>query len=121
MEALKPLVLKDLAGPMLTVNVTSTTGPVIGRVYLQQDSVSLPAENKSWCAVLVVISGQNAPSTFTAELPGVVDGSTAGGMPSYVTTAYTMLPFNSYSVPISNGTGTRTVRTKLTLPHSGAV
>ena len=82
-EALKPLVLKDLAGPTLTVNVTSTTGPVIARVYLQQGSVGLPAVNRSWCAVLVVLSGQNAPATFTAQLPGSMDG----GVPAYVTTA----------------------------------
>ena len=65
-EALKPLVLKDLAGPTLTVNVTSTTGPVIARVYLQQGSVGLPAVNRSWCAVLVVLSGQNAPASTQA-------------------------------------------------------
>ena len=114
-EALKPLVLQDLAGPMLTVQVSSSTGAVLGKAFVQQDAVRLPASNRSWCAVLVVINGQNHPAQFQAELGGLHLPRTAlndanGGtqtvvtVPDYVRTAFTMLPFNSYSVELSNAT-----------------
>ena len=109
-EALKPLVLQDLAGPMLTVQVSSSTGPVLGKAFVQQDAVRLPANNRSWCAVLVVINGQNHPAQFQAELGGTARNDGNGGtqnvatVPAYVRTAFTMLPFNSYSVELSNAT-----------------
>ena len=114
-EALKPLVLQDLAGPMLAVQVSSSTGPVLGKAFVQQDAVLLPANNRSWCAVLVVINGQNHPAQFQAELGGLHPPRTAlndghGGtqsvatVPDYVRTAFTMLPFNSYGVELSNAT-----------------
>ena len=101
-EALKPLVLQDLTGPSLTVKVNSSTGPVLGKAFVQQDTIGMPAINRSWCAVLVVINGQNQPAHFEAEL---------GGVPEYVHTAFTMLPFNSYAIELSNVTGAGTGRT----------
>jgi hypothetical protein len=128
-EALKPLVLQDLAGAMLAVAVNSSTGPVLGKIYLQQATAGMPAANRSWCAVLVVINGQNSPAHFRAEIGGGGGGSSmavqqrptlassgsgnssssstaaaGGAVPDYVTTAFTMLPFNSYSVALSNAT-----------------
>ena len=67
-EALKNLVLYDLAGPILTVKVNSSTGPVLGKAFVQQEAIDMPAINRSWCAVLVVINGQNQPAHFQAEL-----------------------------------------------------
>ena len=109
-EALKQLVLTDIAGPQLTVQANSSTGAVLARVYLQQETAAMPAVNQSWCAVLVVISGQNAPAQFSAALPP--------SLPGYVTTAYTMLPFNSYSVPLQNASGGGRVLEDFMAPNS---
>jgi len=76
---------------------------MIARVYVQQDSVGLPTANESWCAVLVAINGANAPARLTATLP-------TAQLPGYITTAWTMLPFNSYSVPLRNGSAVVTKR-----------
>ena len=109
-EALKQLVLTDIAGPQLTVQANSSTGAVLARVYLQQETAAMPAVNQSWCAVLVVISGQNAPAQFSAALPA--------SLPGYVTTAFTMLPFNSYSVPLQNASGGGRVLEDFMAPNS---
>lgn len=76
---------------------------VVARVYVQQESVGLPSVNQSWCAVLVVISGANAPARVRVVLP-------AAQVPGYVSTAWTMLPFNSYSVMLHNATVTEPAR-----------
>lgn len=52
--------------------------------------------NRSWCAVLVVISGQGNFSSFRATFD-------RAAVPGYVTKAFTMLPFSAYSVALSNG------------------
>ena len=79
----------------------------------------MPAINRSWCAILVVINGQNQPAHFRAEVgglqpppqphtPGKGSYETHSMMtvPEYVHTAFTMLPFNSYSISLSNDTNT---------------
>lgn len=105
-EALKDLLLPDLSGPRVAVhsiNATVASGSgsggaarAIASVYVQQESVGLPEANQSWCAVMVVVNGANAPARIKVSL-------LAAQVPAYITTAWTMLPFNSYSIPLSDG------------------
>ena len=44
-EVMKGMILNDLAAAQLKVNVSSPTGPVIGRVYSDQSSVDMPSVN----------------------------------------------------------------------------
>jgi len=96
-EVMKGMVLNDLAATQLSVNVSSPTGPIIARIYSDQPSVSAPPANRTWCAVLVVVSGQGNFSKFKA----VMDRE---AVPGYVAHAFTMLPFSAYSVTLANAT-----------------
>merc|ERR1712050_60100 len=83
-----------MTGGILGVALNSS-GRDIGRAWLQQGS---ELTNSSWCAILAVVNGEDAPVSFSATLPFT------NKMPSYVTTAQHMLPFEMYSVPLQTGT-----------------
>ena len=132
-EAFKDLLLPDLTGPrvrVLSANATIVSGsnsgseaPVLARAYVQQSTGSLPPINQSWCAVVIVINGAHAPARVQISLP-------AEQVPEYITTAWTMLPFNFYSVLLRNGSSASTVTSTSTatmrvledvLPANGVV
>lgn len=93
-QAMKGLILQDMTGGIVSMTLNSS-GRVIGRAWLQQGSEHT---NSSWCAVLAVVNGEIKPVSYTVSLPFT------NKIPSYVTSAQHMLPFEMYSVPLQNGT-----------------
>ena len=81
------------------------------------------ASSRRGCAVVIVINGAHAPARVQISLP-------AEQVPEYITTAWTMLPFNFYSVLLRNGSSASTVTSTSTatmpvledvLPANGVV
>merc|ERR1711904_261076 len=94
--AMKELILQDMTGGMISMALhQNSSGRVIGRGWLHQGS---ELTNASWCAVLAFVNGESNPVSFTVSLPS------ANKIPWYITTAQHMLPFEMYSVPLTNST-----------------